>query len=158
MKHRASINIALLVGAFLLASCGNALHNGTEMGISTVTLTGLPAIYEGKVMVFSYDDGSQWVHDDTDPGGRWEDPYYHATVAGGNLTFTFAPPLEITTPVLKFLLIDYPGKNWDSIKIDKKHSGMSGGDVELDSTWGGIGSPEDILGVVIGDDVEWQFQ
>jgi hypothetical protein len=146
-----------LCAVLLFTSCGNFLHNGTEMAITEVSITGLPAVYDGKTMVFSYNDGSQWIHDDTDPGGRWEDPYYQATVAGGVLTFNFTPPLEITTPDLTYLIID-TGKNWDNLKIDKKHSGKSGGDVVLESTWGGIGSPETIVGSVSGDDVNWDYQ
>jgi hypothetical protein len=77
--------------------------------------------------------------------------------ADGSLTYTFSPPIIITDPILKFLLID-PGTNWSSMKIDKKVSGKSGGDVILDNNWGGSANPVTVTGTVSGDDVTWAIQ
>ena len=50
------------------------------------------------------------------------------------------------------------GKNWDTYKIDKKHSGKSCGDVVLDNTWAGAANPASFIGVVNGDNVEWTVE
>ena len=54
--------------------------------------------------------------------------------ANGDWTMTFSPPLVVTTAQLTFLLVD-SGKNWDTYKVDKKHSGKSGGDVIIDNSY-----------------------
>lgn len=156
MKHTTFFAALLLVA--VLAGCGSALHNGTEMAVERVTLTGLPsAVYaEGQVMVFSYNMGdSGWIHDDAT---LFAMPKYRGTVAAdGSLVINFGTPIQIVTPVLEFLLID-PAKTWATLKIDLKHSGKNGGNVTLDNTWAGAASPERILGVVSGDDVDWDYE
>ncbi len=158
MKHTTVYAVLLVAAIAVLSGCGSALHNGTEMAIERVTLTGLPsAVYaEGQEMVFSYNMGDDgWIHDDAT---LFAMPKYRASVAAdGSLVFNFGTPIEIVTPTLKFLLID-PAKTWATLKIDLKHSGKSGGDVELDNTWAGAAAPERILGVVSGDDVAWDYE
>ncbi len=141
---------------FALSSCDNALHNGTEMIISQVVLTGLPEnpYAEGQEMIFSYNDGTKWVHDDI---ANADDIFISTVDADGTLTFTFPDNLLITTPVLQFILID-PDTQWDSFQIDTKHSGGKGGDVELDNKWSGSSNPQVIEGTVDGDDVTWIYQ
>lgn len=124
--------------------------------ISQVSLSGLPSTpyTPGTTMIFSYqivEGWGGWVHDDL---STFNDARYAATVqADGSLTFTFSPPLAVSTPSLQFLLID-SGKNWETLKIDRKHSGFSGGD--------GILTPEvgtkSVVGVVNGDLVDWSLQ
>ncbi|MBN2658628.1 MAG: hypothetical protein JXR86_16350 [Spirochaetales bacterium] len=156
MKNIIQLLFVTLTAVLFLSGCGSVLHNGTVMALEEVTITGLPAnpYGEGQTMVFSYNKGNEWIHDTDD----LDNPVYQADVtADGSLTFTFAPPLEITTATLTFLLID-PDLTWASLKIDKKHSGLSGGDIELENSWGGLASPETIVGTVDGDDVEWEYQ
>lgn len=156
MRNRVIKLLISFIVSLLLFSCGNTLHNGTEMTISQVTLTGLPtSVYaEGQEMVFSYNDGVTWVHDDD----RFEDATYISTVdANGDITYSFDPVLEITTPELVFLLID-PDKNWDQLQIDSSHSGKKWGDVSLDNQWTGTLNPLVIEGVVNGDSIDWGYQ
>ncbi|MBN1242726.1 MAG: hypothetical protein JXA15_08470 [Spirochaetales bacterium] len=160
MKHTTIFAALLLVAVAVLSGCGSVLHNGTEMAIERVTLTGLPsAVYaEGQEMVFSYNMGDAgWIHDDAN-AALFAMPKYRASVAAdGSLVFNFGSPIEIVTPTLTFLLID-PDKTWATLKIDLKHSGKSGGDVVLDNTWAGAAAPERVLGVVSGDDVAWDYE
>ncbi len=151
--------LALLMG-LLLSGCGTAFHNGTEMALSKVVLTGLPVnpYTPGTVMVFSYanvtGDG-KWIHDTP---ANLTDPKWQSIVASdGSLTFNFTPPLQITTGTLKFLLID-PETKWSTFQIDKKHSGKKGGDAELDNQWSGSVNPVTLTGKVSGDDVTWAFE
>jgi len=150
----------LLALVALIAGCGNALHNGTEMDVSSVVVTGLPtATYPpGTAMVFSYCmnvSSDLWVHSTTTD---FTNAKYTASVAAnGSLTYTFSPPVIITDPILKFLLID-PGTNWSSMKIDKKVGGKNGGDVILDNNWGGVANPVTVKGVVSGDNVTWTIE
>jgi hypothetical protein len=62
--------------------------------------------------------------------------------------------LVVTSGQLQFLLID-PTMNWNTLKVDKKVSGKSGGDVYLDNTWA---TDVTIAGTVSGDDVNWVIQ
>lgn len=142
--------LALLLGA--LMGCGNAFHNGTQMNLSSVSVTGLPAsIYSGTEMVFSYDTGGGWIHDK--PALFTSGEYSAVVDANGDWTVTFSPPLVVTTAQLTFLLVD-AGKNWDTYKVDKKHSGKSGGDVIIDNPW----TSASIKGVVNGDTVDWTVE
>ena len=139
-----------------LISCGNTFHNGTEMTVSKISVTGLPAsIYAGRSMVFSYDTGGGWIHDK--PALFDSGTYSSVVTESGDWTVTFSPPLVVTTASISFLLID-SGKNWDTYKIDKKHSGKGGGDVVIDNTWGGLISPTSFNGVVNGDNVVWTIE
>jgi hypothetical protein len=158
MKHTTFIATLLLAAVAVLSGCGSVLHNGTEMAVERITLTGLPsAVYaEGQEMVFSFKqtDGV-WIHDDATAFALAK---YRASVAAdGSLVYNFGTPLQIVTPTLSFLLID-PSKTWATLKIDTKHSGKSGGDVVLDNTWAGAASPVRILGVVSGDAVDWDYE
>ncbi len=156
MKTTWKTGVLVLFVSLLLAGCTSAFHNGTEMAIGSVKVTGLPANpYANQVMVFSYNLGSQWIHDNAT---LFADTKYRATTtADGSLTFTFTPPLEITTPTLTFLLIN-PDKGWDTFQVDKKHSGKKGGDASLDNQWTGASNPLTIVGQVSGDDVAWTFE
>ena len=141
---------------FALSSCDNSMHNGTEMLISEVVLSGLPddPYAVGQEMIFSYNDGTKWVHDDlTD----YDAKFLSTVDADGTITFTFTENLMITTPVLQFILID-PDTQWDSFQIDTKHSGGKGGDVELDNKWSGSSSPQIIEGTVDGESITWVYQ
>lgn len=147
--------LLLLLGA--LISCGNVLHNGTEMYLKSIEVTGLPtSIYNGTKMVFSYDTGGGWIHDKY---SEFESGKYSATVDANGRWFLEFDGLgeKITTASVTFLIVDQ-GKNWDTTKIDKKHSGKGGGDVILDNTWGGAGAPAKFKGVVNGDNVEWTVE
>jgi len=153
---RLFLTLAALAGV-LLTGCTHAFHNGTEMALGTVTVTGLPTnpYAPGQVLVFSYNTGSSWIHDDA---ALFADSKYRATVASdGSVTFTFSPALTITTATLTFLLID-PSKGWDVYQIDKKHSGKKGGDASVDNLWTGASTPQTLVGTVSGDDVTWAFQ
>lgn len=159
MKNIIKITVLLLVTLSLFVSCGNDLHNGTQMNVTSVTVTGLPTntYTDGAAYVFSFkmNDGN-WVHDTA----SWSDAKYRANVVvqdgTGSLTFTFGgSPIVITGPQLQFLIIDYPGKTWDSCKITDKIEGKSGNDVKLDNTWTGAANPVTVTGVVSGVDVEW---
>ncbi len=142
--------LILLVAA--LSGCGSAFHNGTEMRLSSISVKGLPAnIYSGKEMVFSYNTGGGWIHDK--PALFTSGDYGAVVDSNGDWIVTFSPPLVVTTSTVTFLLID-TGKNWDTYKVDKKHSGKSGGDVILDNPW----APATIVGVVNGDNVEWTVE
>ncbi|QEN03979.1 hypothetical protein EW093_04440 [Thiospirochaeta perfilievii] len=158
MNKKIKLAALLALVVFTLMGCDNALHNGTEMAISKVTVTGLPSdtYPEGKEMVFSYNRSStddDWIHDDD----LFTDPYYSGTVnAEGTLTFNFSPALELTTPKLVFLIID-PDKTW-AIKIASNHSLDGGSNVELDNTWAGALNPEEVEGVVDGDSVNWDYK
>lgn len=146
--------LILLLAA--LSGCGSAFHNGTEMAVSSVTITGLPTgIYAGREMVFSYNTGGGWIHDK--PAEFTSGKFAGTVTATGDWTLTFNPPLQVVTATVDFLLID-SGKNWDTYKIDKKHSGKSGGDVVLDNTWAGAANPAAFKGVVNGDNVEWTVE
>jgi hypothetical protein len=158
MKHTNTFGgLALaILAALAFAGCGSALHNGTEMDVTSVMVTGLPAnpYAVGQVMVFSYNKGTSWVHDDAT---EFASARFRAAVsATGTLTYSFSPPLQITTPTLVFLLID-PNKGWNTFQLDKKHSGGKGGDATLDSTWGGAINPVTITGTVSGDSVTWAY-
>lgn len=142
----------LILLAVALSGCGNAFHNGTEMTLSGISVTGLPSsIYGGTEMILSYDTGGGWIHDKP---ALFDSGTYSGTVdANGDWSVTFSPPLTITTSTVTFLLID-AGKNWGTYKIDKKHSGKSGGDVILDNPW----APASITGVVDGENVNWTIE
>jgi len=163
MKNTMKIGALVLLVSMILTGCANVFHNGTVMALSQVKVTGLPAnpYSAGKLMVFSYNLGSsKWVHDEP---SLFADVKYRAAVsADGSLTYTFNPPLLISTPTLTFLLID-SGKVWGTFQLDKKVAGKKGGDVSLDNTWSGYDAakPEKfqkVLGTVSGDDVTWAFE
>ncbi|HZK20623.1 MAG TPA: hypothetical protein VFC68_07860 [Treponemataceae bacterium] len=147
--------LALVCALFIgVSSCGNDLHNGTEMTISKVEITGLPTdVYANVDMMFSYIMPSgDWVHDT--PGAQAANT---ATVnATGTYELNFSPALEFQQAQLQFLLID-TATDWDNKKIDTKHSGKDGGDVTLANMWSGI-EEKTVLGVVDGDNVNWSFK
>lgn len=156
MKHIAKwgVILALVLG---LTACGNAFHNGTEMKLTSVTVKGLPAspYAAGKQLYFDLctnQSADLWVHSNSFSAPD-ASTYLGTVDASGTFTVTFSPALTITTATLKFLIIDNPA-NWNVVKIDKKHSGKSGGDVVLDNPW----STTALVGTVKGDDVNWNFE
>ena len=156
MKNTMKIGVMLVLVGVLLAGCSNVFHNGTEMTVTQVKVTGVPANpYTSTVkMVFSYDTGSGWIHDAANKA-KFDSAMYQASrAADGILTYTFSPALVITTPTLKFLLID-TATGWGTFQLDKKHSGKKGGDATLDNNWS---AGQKILGVVSGDDVTWSYE
>ncbi len=159
MKHTTVFAVLILALAAVLSGCGSVLHNGTEMAIEQVKVTGLPAspYATGTILVFSYKQANGvWIHDD--PVAKTDVRYRASVAADGSVTFSFGgTPLTIVTPTLTFLIIDTL-PNWATFKIDLKHSGKSGGDVSLDNTWAGAASPERVLGVVSGDAVDWDYE
>ncbi len=154
MKNTLIKGAFALLMALALTGCGSAFHNGTEMTISSVKITGLPAnpYAPGQNMVFSYNMGSKWVHDDATlfDGGT----YTASVAADGSLTYNFSPALVITTPTLTFLMID-PAKGWNTYQIDKKHSGKKGGDGSVENLWS---AGLTLTGKVSGDDVTWTLE
>lgn len=157
MKNLMKLGVLVLLG-LLAAGCTNAFHNGTQMTVGSVKVTGLPAnpYAPGQQMVFSYNMGSYWVHDK--PALLSDTKYIASVAADGSLTYTFNPPLVITTPTLTFLLINAGATQlWGTFQVDKKHSGKKGGDASLENLWSGATS-QTILGKVSGDDVTWSYQ
>lgn len=143
--------------ALALGGCGNILHNGTEMDLAKITITGLPAnpFAEGQTMVFSYDTGNGWIHDS---GTLFASPTYSANVTNGSLTYSFNPPLVIQTPVLQFLLID-PGKNWQTLQLDNAWGAAAAfNNVQFTNIWKGSGDPVTVLGAVSGTSLTWTLQ
>lgn len=158
MKNTLNLGVLVLVVGLMVSGCSNVFHNGTQMSIATVKVTGLPTnpYTPGQVMIFSYNvNGTgNWVHDNK-ASKPFTDAYWQAPVAAdGSWTLTFSPPLEVLSGQVQFLLID-PGKNWNNLKVDHKISGKSGGDVYLDSTWAPNST---ITGTVSGDSVSWTIQ
>lgn len=155
MKTTVKLGALFLVLSLVLSGCTHALHNGTQMTITKVRVTGLPTgVYAaGQRMAFSFNDGNgNWIHSIP---SQLSDPKWSALVdASGNWELDFSPALVFTAGQLQFLLID-PTQNWNTLKIDKKVSGKSGGDVILDNPW----IPNvSVIGVVNGDDVTWSIQ
>lgn len=155
MKHLTTWGVVALL-SLVLSGCGNAFHNGTEMKLTSVTVKGLPSspYSTGTQMYFDVcldQSADIWVHTNFAAAGN--EKYLGTVSADGTLTYSFSPALVVTTATLKFLLID-PAKNWNVVKIDKKHSGKSGGDVVLDNPW----STTTLVGTVKGDDVTWNFE
>lgn len=149
---------AVLVLALILTGCGHAFHNGSEMAISKIEITGLPSTYTGVDLVFSFEGGGgngKWVHDN--PTLFASDTYKATVAADGTWTKTLSPVLIHTGATLRFLLVD-EGPNWDIYQLDKGHSGRKAGDVILDNTWTGAGSPKTLVGRVKGIDVDWAFE
>lgn len=158
MKNMGKLATLVLALGLLATSCGNVFHNGTEMAISQIKIVGLPSTYSGVDMVFSFEGGGgngKWVHD---VPTLFDGNTYKATVgADGSWTKVLGSVLIHSSATLKFILVD-EGKNWDTFQIDKKHSGRKGGDVILDNTWTGAGSPKVLVGTVKGEDVNWTFE
>ncbi|HUX42150.1 MAG TPA: hypothetical protein VMV83_13370 [Rectinemataceae bacterium] len=145
------------LAALALGGCGNILHNGTEMDLAKLTVTGLPAnpFAEGQTMIFSYDTGNGWIHDS---GTLFADPTYAAKVTNGSLTYTFNPPLVIKTPVLQFLFID-PGKNWQTLQLDNSWGAAAAfNNVNFTNIWKGASDPVTITGTVSGASLTWTLQ
>ena len=155
MKNTMKLGTLVLMIALTMTGCTSAFHNGTQMTVSSIQVTGLPSgVYAaGQRMAFSFNDGNgNWIHGTP---ALLSDPKWSALVAAdGSWTLNFSPNLVVTSGQLQFLLID-PTTNWNTLKVDKKVSGKSGGDVYLDNTWG---SGVVITGVVVGDDVTWSIQ
>jgi hypothetical protein len=158
MKNSMRLGVFVLLVGLVLGGCTSAFHNGTQMTVAKVMVTGLPAgVYPaGQQLVFSFNDGNgNWIHDIDTVGTKIVAPDYTAAVAAdGSWTLTLSTPLVVATGQIQFLLID-PTKNWNALKVDKKVSGKSGGDVYLDNTWGKNVS---IVGKVSGDDVTWDIE
>ena len=161
MKHTWKLVTVVLLVGLVASGCTHALHNGTEMLITKVKLVGLPsAPYStGTKMVFDYCidiTADYWVHS-AGNADFTNAKFIGTAAANGTMTFTFTTPLSIQTPQLKFLLIN-PGKDWGTMKIDKKHSGKSGGDVIIDNKWSGSTQLLTLTGTVSGDDVNWVLE
>jgi hypothetical protein len=156
MKHIAKWAVVAMV-ALVLAGCGNAFHNGTQMNLTSVTVKGLPSspYAPGTQLYFDLclnQSADLWVHSNN--FAYVDAPKFLGTVdASGTFTVTFSPAMVVTSATIKFLLIDNP-PNWNVLKVDKKHSGKSGGDVVLDNPW----STTALVGTVKGDDVNWNFE
>ena len=162
MKNTLKLGVLLL--ALLLSGCTSALHNGTVMNITQVKITGLPTnpYTPGLRLIFDYCidfTGDKWVHsvpanltDNTKPAYAYSAP----VAADGSWTVNLSPPLQITSGQLKFLVVDWGNvtPSWNTIKIDKKVSGKSGGDVILDNPW----ATTTVVGVVAGDNVTWSYK
>jgi len=158
---------ALLVALVVLVSgCTSALHNGTVMKITQVKLTGLPTdpYAPGTKLVFDFCidwTADKWVHSTPSylTDSSTANPYSNlvaAVASDGSWTVNISPPLQITSGQLKFLIVDWGNvtPSWNTMKIDKKVSGKSGGDVILDNPW----STTTVQGVVSGDSVTWTYQ
>jgi hypothetical protein len=156
MKTTMKLGTLVLLIGLVLSGCTSAFHNGQQMQVGAIKLTGLPSgVYAaGQKMAFSYNDGNgNWIHGTP---ALLSDPRWSADVAAdGSWTLNFSPALVITTAQLQFLLID-PTMNWNTLKIDKKVSGKSGGDVYLDNKWDS--RTWTLTGKVSGDDVTWDFE
>lgn len=167
MKHTYKLGMSLLglLAALVLASCGSILHNGTEMDISSVTLGSLPPdVYPvGQTLIFDFCysvSSDTWVHNGMPAELTNPSSIYASTVqADGSITWNFSTPLIVKDSVLKFLIVDNKNPpSWNTMKIDKKVSGKSGGDVIFDNAWCGVADPVTVTGVVSGDDVNWTLQ
>ncbi len=158
MKTKIKLAALFALVILTLSSCGNALHNGTEMVVSKVTLTGLPTdpYTEGLEMLFSYDLGNDvWLHGDEVL--REETQYRGTVTADGSIIFTFSPALIILTPTLDFLIREYPNFDDWSKKVSGKIKDMQYANVIFDNTWAGSTVIYEIEGVVTGDDVAWEI-
>ena len=123
MKKTMKLGALVVWLGLVLAGCTSAFHNGTQLTVATVKVTGLPAgVYAaGQLMVFSFNDGNgNWIHDIDAVGGKIVSPKFTAAVAAdGSWTLNFSPFITVTSGQLQFLLID-PTKNWNTLKVDKK--------------------------------------
>lgn len=140
--------------------CTNVLHNGTQMVVQSVTVTGLPSnpFAPGTQLAFSYNinNTNVWVHDTV--ANLTNSQWMSTVAANGSWTHTFTTPLVITSSQLTFLLID-PTQNWSVYQVDNRIiSGTSYNNVVLNNTWGGSSSPVSIVGTVKGNDVTWTIQ
>ena len=160
MKHMKRLGgwALLVLAALALVGCGSAFHNGTEMVIKSITVTGLPAnpFAPGQQLAFSYQDGGgNWTHGTT---SLMKDPEYMSTVsANGTWSHTFPTPLLITTGQLTFLLID-PTENWGEFQVDNRVvTGTSYNNVVMPNNWQTSGV--NIVGQVYnGTYVKWSYQ
>lgn len=142
------LTVALLFG---LTSCGTEMFNGTQMKIVSISLSGVPAQYEGTS--FTLLGGDSWS------GGNGGD--FVATdsvVTNGKLEFTITGGGEVSAPTVNFKL--RPGDDWDNAIGDAlRLGGPDVGNAKISNTWTGPLVDFKVIGTVNTDNtVTWSTE
>ncbi len=132
--------LATMAILFSVAGCSNAMHDGTQMAIGSIEVTGLPASYEGLNLTIR-GNAFGWTASGN-PGG---------IVTGGKVTITL-PVASITSdPIVEFKLAK--DTTWDN------ELGAAGGNAKLDNTWTGPALIKKIVGTYSsGIIATWKFE
>ena len=146
------IIIAVLAVLFTATSCGTGLHNGTEMAIGSIEVTGLPKSMEGKTVEFK----GFWGAGCTEVVAK-----ENQTITDGKVTLEFDPPTIQFGPTLGFKIkpIDADG-GWDwSIATSLRLGGPDVDNAQIANTWTGPVDAKKIVGAVQEDNsVKWTVE
>ncbi len=139
--------LAAAVALFAIAGCSTGMHDGTQMYIEKVVVTGLPASMEGKtVELMGFWNGGTPATTD------------QKKITSGSVTLTLATGQIQSGPSIEFKIkpID-PDGGWDwSIGTKLRLGGNDVDNAKVDNTWTGPASPKMIKGVVNSDNtVTW---
>lgn len=140
--------LAVLIGA---TSCGTALHNGTQMAVGSIEVTGLPASMEGKTVEFM----GFW------DGGSSASAKENQTIVDGKVTLVFDPPTVQEAPVLAFKVKPIAAHgDWLWAIGDKlRLGGDDVGNANVNNTWTGPLVIKKIVGKVNSDNsVTWTVE
>ena len=148
--------LATAVALFAIAGCSTGMHDGTQMYVTTVTITGLNNYtgysYEGKTLILNgpFNGWSVWTTAAAPD----------AVVTDGSATFTINA--IISDPEFEFLIAPRtPGGTGDyDCDWDYKIGVNVGGDnVKLDNKWTGPVTEQKIKGTMTSNgDVSWDYE
>ena len=145
------IIIAVLAVLFTATSCGTGLHNGTQMAIGSIEVTGLPKSMEGKTVEFM----GFW------DGGTAAAAKESQKITDGKVTLEFDPPTIQSAPTLAFKIkpIAADGDWAWAIGTSLRLGGEDVGNIQVANTWTGPVDVKKIVGVVQEDNsVKWTVE
>ena len=143
--------LAAALALFAIAGCTTGMHDGTQMNVSKVVITNLPASMEGKTVELQ---------------GFWGTGSTAATsdqqkIVNGEVTLTLTSGQVQSAPKLEFKVkpIDADG-GWDwSIGEKLRLGGSDVGNASVNNTWTGPVIEKMIKGVVNSDNtVTWAIE
>lgn len=144
------IVLAAVAAVFAVTSCDTAMHDGTQMYVEKIIVTGLPTTMEGKTVELM----GFW-------GGGTEAKSDLVKIVGGEVTLTLTSGQIQSAPNPEFKIkpIDTDG-GWDwSIGEKLRLGGSDVGNAKVDNTWTGPVTPKTIKGTVNDDNtVTWKVE
>ncbi|WP_304224801.1 hypothetical protein [Gracilinema caldarium] len=148
--------LAAAVALFAIAGCSTGMHDGTQMNVTTVTITGLDSYtgytYEGKTLVINgpFNGWSAWT----------TAACPSAVVSNGSATFTINE--IISDPQFEFLIAPRTPESTGDYDCDWAYKigvKVNGDNVKMDNKWTGPVTEQKIKGTMSANgDISWDYE
>uniref|UniRef100_A0A7C3EBY2 Uncharacterized protein n=1 Tax=Gracilinema caldarium TaxID=215591 RepID=A0A7C3EBY2_9SPIR len=149
--------LAVVASIFAVSSCDTAMHDGTSMYVTTVTISGLDNYkafnYEGRTLVINgpFNGWSVWT----------TAACPSAVVSGGTATFTINT--LISDPEFEYLIAPRvspdTGGDYACVWDYKIGVSVNGDNAKVDNAWTGPGTDKTVTGTMAADGtVTWKVE